>query len=1017
MEPVLYGRDETLGVLDAALEGALGGRGRLVLVSGEAGIGKSALATALARKAEARGALVTWGRAWEFADAPPYFPVVPCLRSIGLEVGGDPFELWERVALTLTASKKPTLWVLEDLHASDLGTLDLLAFLSQPLHSMPVLVLATARPNDPRLTERMQQRLTRIARDGTHLRLEKLGDVDVAALAERILGRAVSSKDLRKLVELTGGNPLFVLECAHAFRAAGGLEGTLAALPPTIRQVVLDRVEHLPRGTRDALSYGAILGREFTAALVGKMRGELPARVIDDVLAALRAGIVKELRPGLFVFSHALVRDAIEESLERPERARLHARAEAALATLPETADVLVERARHALVALEAENDGTALALVKRASDLLERGGAFDRAFELHVRVHEAQRDGLLPAATPADLLQFANIARQAGRSDVMRRVCDDAMDLARATNDAEAFARAILLHTSDVQPGVVISKEVALLEEARTRLGDRIPTLACRLLVRHATALQPHPDQERLMRMTRDALQAARATGDRETLLDVLELSWWGLYYAPVSERIAVHTELRDLALEANDIPKALLGTIALAFHHLECAEFEAFDAAVAEALALADEARHPRHRWRPLLLASMRALMLGHFAESERWVAEVEGLAALVDDAAFAPAMALHDVRRRRISAAEDEMREVLARAESFVTTFVEAPLYIALLRAGTRARAEDAAATREELARIGTRLEAICVDGSEMALAAEACALAGTEEQRRTLHRILSLTEARELHAGIGAFVYDGPTIRALGLLDAALGDRKQAEERLREAHRLAVQRKHRPWAAQIAWELSKLVGGAEAKQLREECVRIALDLGMTGLARRAGSTGEVKRPSKRFLLEKTGNLWKVADETREVTVKDSRGMQLLARLVERPDEEIHVLTLASDEATGMPETNAGEMLDERARVEYKQRLVDLEEDLAEATRNADTYRATKLEAEREALLAELSRAVGLGRRRRVAASATERARVNVQRRVKDAIARIGEADRELGRVFERAVRTGTFCCFRP
>jgi len=196
-------------------------------------------------------------------------------------------------------------------------------------------------------------------------------------------------------------------------------------------------------------------------------------------------------------------------------------------------------------------------------------------------------------------------------------------------------------------------------------------------------------------------------------------------------------------------------------------------------------------------------------------------------------------------------------------------------------------------------------------------------------------------------------------------------------------------------------------------------------MTDLARRAegvvldpGVPAPAPSPSRgEVRMEKKGALWSVSQGARSVSVKDSRGMQLLARLVERPDEEMHVLALASDEVGSVQESNAGEMLDPRARAQYKERLVDLEEEIETARKHADRGRIAKLEGEKEALLEELARAVGLGGRQRVAASATERARVNVQRRLKDAIARIAEADQGLGRLFERAVRTGTFCCFRP
>lgn len=129
MDPVLHGRDAPLAALRAGLVGAIAGRGQLALVSGEAGIGKSAIARVIAREAEALGVLVTWGHAWEFADAPPYFPVWPCLRALGIDVGkdalhkhdeGHAFHLLENVVASLAraSSAAPFLWILEDLHAA-----------------------------------------------------------------------------------------------------------------------------------------------------------------------------------------------------------------------------------------------------------------------------------------------------------------------------------------------------------------------------------------------------------------------------------------------------------------------------------------------------------------------------------------------------------------------------------------------------------------------------------------------------------------------------------------------------------------------------------------------------------------------------------------------------------------------------------------------------------------------------------------------------------------------------------
>ena len=1032
MEAVLYGRQETMNALRGALDAAFGGRGCLALVSGEPGIGKTAVVTAIAHEAEARGAAVTWGRAWEFAGAPAYFPVWPCFRAMNVGVFDDPkashderdaFRLWERVASTLArvSSTTPTVWILEDLHASDLGTLDLLTFLAQSVRAMRVLLVATARTTDPRITDRMARRLTRIARDGLEVGLQPLTSEEVAAVARDALGQAVPAGAVRRLVELTGGNPLFVVECARAFRAAGGVEGTIGALPASVRQVVLDRVSDLPESTRAALRAGAVLGREFSAATVARMIQALPARVIDSLLPAMRAGLLRETRPGHFTFSHALTRDAIDDGLGGDERAHLHDQASAALATLEETAEVIVERARHALAGLHAIDDGRALLLAGRATDLLEREGAFDRALDLHTRMEEARRAGLLPPLSGAARLHVARIARAAGRSDTSRRLCEEVVAAARAASDAELFAKAALLHAADVRPGVIDRSQVALLEEARALLGERSPKLDCVVLARLATALQPAPDPAVPAAMTREALRKARESADEGTILEVLELAGWGLYWAPLAERTALSNELLERALRAGDLPKALDAYAWLAFCYACARDFGAFERVVWAMLALSDEVGHPRRRWPALLLASGLTTVLGRFADSDRYVTEVTQLVSLIDDPAIALSLAFHDIMRGRLQRRDDDVRAALGKLESVTEGMPAASVFCAVIRATCYARMEDAAATRAELAKITGRAGPVEAQFISAAQIAEAYAMAGSDDDRRRIRAVLADAEDSEVVGGQMSFTYDGPVVRLLGLLDASLGNLELAEHELREAVALAKQREHLPLVAQASYELANVMRRAgragEARALFEECRAIARDLGMAGLEGRVATSDAVPARSSPLRMEKRHGLFYVEQGGRAVTVKDSRGLQLLARLVERPNEEIHVLALASDDpGASLPESSAGEAIDETARKAYRARLSELEEELAEAERRGDTGRVSKLQRERESLASELARAVGLGGRARQAGSATERARVNAQRRLKDAIARVTEVDAELGRFLARGVRTGTFCCFR-
>ena len=1017
MTQTLLGRDVALRTLRAGLDAALSGRGTVAAISGEAGIGKSALASAIATEAEERGAIVTWGRAWEFADAPPYFPVWPCLRALGIDAAlshekhdeSQAFQLWENVvgSLARAATTAPAVWIIEDLHAADLGTLDLLTFLAHPLRAMRVLVLGTVRSKDPRLTSRVQQRLTRMARDGLDVRLEPLSEEDVARLAEQTIGEALSPGTVKRLAEHTGGNPLFVVECARAFRVGGRIEGSLRSLSPTVRQVVLDRVALLPEAAQEALSCGAILGREFSAASVARMKSSLPARIIDTLSPALRAGLIEELGPGHFTFAHALTRDAIDDTLGAEERTSLHARAEAALASMDDTADVLVERARHALGALRVGDEATTLAVAERATRLLEREGAVDRAFDLHARTSEARALGLLPPATEDTKLHIASVAHAAGRADACIRLCEEVVASARASGSAELLARAALLRATDVRIGFVDGAIVSLLEEARAAVADRFPTLACRLLARLATAKIPAPDPSGPILLARAAIRDAKETNDDDAILEVLEMTGWVLGYAPVESRIDVSTELLERAIRANDLPRVLMAHTRVALDHMEAGDFGALERDVETLLALSDEMGHPRHRWRALLLASTLATTRGAFAESDRFVTEATELAALNDDPGVNLSLALHDVLRRRLRRSDPGQDAALTRLEAAVRDAPHAAVMLAAMRSAVAARMGDLDETRRQLAILGSRGPMFFGQRAFVAWLAESYALGGSDDERRAVREVLAaFGSGGEIIVGEGPFSYEGTTTRLLGLLDASLGDLPSAEQHLREARRLAIERKQAPWVARTSYELAKILrlGGKEA----EAC---ALDkVGLDATEPTAASAGPLR-------MARDGEGWRIEHAGSVARVKDSRGMRLLARLVERPGEEIHVLVLASDDTTSLPESNAGDVLDERARKAYRQRIADLEEDIAEAHAHADTGRLAKLERERDALRAEIGRATARGGKARQAASATERARINVQKRLKDAVARIAEADEGLGRFFERTVCTGTFCSFRP
>jgi tetratricopeptide (TPR) repeat protein len=188
---------------------------------------------------------------------------------------------------------------------------------------------------------------------------------------------------------------------------------------------------------------------------------------------------------------------------------------------------------------------------------------------------------------------------------------------------------------------------------------------------------------------------------------------------------------------------------------------------------------------------------------------------------------------------------------------------------------------------------------------------------------------------------------------------------------------------------------------------------------------------QRAAHRSVFRHEGDYWSLVFEGRTVRVRDLKGVRYLAQLLAHPGREFHVLDLVAAENgtieyadSGQPARltrlalgDAGELLDPQAKEAYRRRLAEIDDDIEQARALGDTQRAAQADAERDFLVRELSRAVGLGGRDRRAASASERARVAVTRAIRQGIVRIGEHHPELGEHLDRAIRTGTYCAYLP
>ena len=373
------GREVELARLATALDEAFAGHGRLIMVSGEQGIGKTRLVTELAGLARARGARVLWGRCYEREGAPPYWPwvqairayadlddlrllgselrrhaatvaeIVPELRERLTGLGTPPaprdpkearFLLLDSVAsfLRRAAAKQVITIVLDNLHAADAGSLLMLEFVARELEGTPLLVVGTYREVALRRGDRLVETLAELTREGSFERLPLRGltDVEVASLVEAIMGRPAAPELVQAIHRQAEGNPLFVTEVVRLL----GQEDTFAdergpardwslRVPEGVRAVIGRRLDQLSAACNDVLRLASVIGREFDLRQLRALAGE----AADDELVgllheALDMRIVEELRVTIdrYRFTHRLIQETLLLELSTTQRVRLHGR-------------------------------------------------------------------------------------------------------------------------------------------------------------------------------------------------------------------------------------------------------------------------------------------------------------------------------------------------------------------------------------------------------------------------------------------------------------------------------------------------------------------------------------------------------------------------------------------------------------------------------------------------------------------------------------------------------------------
>ncbi|HEU5008573.1 MAG TPA: AAA family ATPase [Jatrophihabitantaceae bacterium] len=472
----LVGRSAELGELVAALEHAAAGSASVVVLDGDAGMGKTRLLTELRSTAESRGQLILLGHCVDLGDAPPpYLPFTEAFARLAIQQPAlvdevrsrfpaiwrllprsgetvsepgdraDRGELFEAVvgAITALAEKQPLLFIVEDVHWADQATRDLLGFLFTRLTLEQIALVASVRSDDLHRRHPLRPTLAQWSRLPAvqRLHLDPLGASEVRELVRSLTGGVpLPENELRSIITRADGNAFFAEELVVA-----GQYADVQALPWQLADLLLVRLDRLSSEARELVRVAAVAGRRVPHGLLADVV-DLPPAALDSALReAVDAHIIEPTPSGRgYTFRHALLAEAVYDDLLPGERVRIHAAFASAVADRPDSAPELARHARasHDLptayrASVRAGEEAMAVAAPQEAMK------HFQAALEIAPMLPDP---AALGADDPAPLvLAVVDAAVAAGRSYRGLRLAREA--LAALPADAPALTRAQLLY------------------------------------------------------------------------------------------------------------------------------------------------------------------------------------------------------------------------------------------------------------------------------------------------------------------------------------------------------------------------------------------------------------------------------------------------------------------------------------------------------------------------------------------------------------------------------------------
>ena len=1019
----LVGRRLATGALRSAVDAAVAGAGGVVLLAGEAGMGKTALATEAVAYAKARGAAAVWGTCWEGGGAPGFWPWIQVVRALAAEGHGAGeavlaeltgisaergsglgdeaavrFRTYDLAAAYLRSqpTQLPLVVVVDDLHWADVSSLRLLVFLARQLHDAAVLVIGTYR--DVELTagdHPARLLLAELAGQAELVQLTGLTADEVGQLLEKVCGERPPAQLIQAVHDRTAGNPFFAQQIARLLAAQGTPldRAPATGVPPAVGDVLARRLARLPGPVVDLLAVASVVGRRFPLTLVAAVAG-VPAETALPLLdSAIRAVVLEQDDPGYLRFSHDLFREVAYAGLPAARRSALHLSVAGRLEHHIDAVATAAEVAHHRSLAWPLGDRHRAVAALAEAAREATAGTAFDEAAAWLRRAIDVAGD-----ATAPDLVmvcEYGDALRRAGHGEEARAALAGAAARARATGDTELLARAAFgVHRIATLTESPRSEVIALLEEALAALdaegtadGSSARWLLSASLAREL-ADGPHRDLPRAVVLASAAVEGARAAGGAGVLAYALfalaDVRWEP---GTAAERLSIAGELAAAAAAAGETELVLEAHLCRLVALLELGD-PSFTVQLGSFTRVAERAAIPRYLYLARSRQATAASLTGPLEKADELIAEAAAYGerigepdvwAVESSQLVGLAFIRHDwIRLNALAAARGQ---ALTPPE-----FAWHERAWLLIEAGDRdAGAALVASVPISPAAYRWRHTAMLTSDAELA--------AAVADRRRCTALYEQLLPMADEFAVVGAAVFTtGPVALQLGLLAAALGRWDDAARHLGHA----------------VTRCDRLGARLHGDRARAELERLP-----TARAR-ADGPGDPTEPSE---IRRDGEVWTLVFAGRAAQLRDAKGLRDLAVLLAAPGQEVAAADLVTGMAQPVQAFGSDPVLDDRARAEYRVRLADLDDELAEADARHDIERSARLAAERDALIGELARATGLGGRRRRLGDAAERARTTVTARIRDAIGRIERAHPELGRHLRASIVTGTRCAYRP